>query len=140
VPFAVLADEAAAWPSKTGKEQGYQFRGYKLDAEERPTFLYTYGQVAVEEFPNALGPQGKPAVVRKFTLTGAGPDGKLYYRAAAAPSISEGENGWYMAGAFKTKIDGGAKPVIRKVGGNQELLLPIDLSKKKAEFIQTIEW
>jgi cytochrome c553 len=35
-PFAVLADEKAAWPKAWGHDAGYQFGGYELDAKRRP--------------------------------------------------------------------------------------------------------
>lgn len=137
-PFAVLAADDTAWPMTPPKEQGYQFRGYKLDQEERPAFHYSYGNLAIEEYTTPTGTPSKPGLARKFTLTGA-PDGKLYYRAAYGPTIAESDGGWYSLGNYKTKIEG-AKPIIRKVGGNQELLVPIDLSQKRATFTQLMDW
>jgi len=36
-PFAVLNGDAA-WPTATGKDAGYQFRGYVFDEQRRPSF------------------------------------------------------------------------------------------------------
>src|SRR5262249_44744260 len=37
--FAVLEKGDTAWP-KSGREEGQKFKGFKLNKEERPTFLY----------------------------------------------------------------------------------------------------
>ena len=56
IPFHRLKSLEENWPYK-GKtnylfpqDHGYQFRGYHLDAMRRPTFLYRYGDIAVEDY------------------------------------------------------------------------------------------
>ena len=53
VAFAVLEKRDDAWPQPP-REQGYRFRGYRLTPDDRPTFLYSFGDVKVEDFPNAM--------------------------------------------------------------------------------------
>src|SRR5213078_3627450 len=67
-PFAVLPTAEAPWPTTPVKEQGYVFRGYRLTPDDRPTFLYTFGQLKVEDFPNAAGGK-EQALKRTLTLT-----------------------------------------------------------------------
>src|SRR5262249_39714492 len=41
--FAILARPETAWPTTPAKEQGYRFLGYRLTPDDRPTFLYGFG-------------------------------------------------------------------------------------------------
>ncbi|MCA9266952.1 MAG: c-type cytochrome, partial [Planctomycetales bacterium] len=52
--FAALADGDATWPGAPAKEQGFQFRGYRLSKEGRPTFRYSLGTTQVEDFPSVV--------------------------------------------------------------------------------------
>ncbi len=67
--FAVLAKEDEAWPTKSAKELGYQFHGYRTTADERPTFLYSCSGVRIEDFPNAIAGKPNPSLRRTLTLT-----------------------------------------------------------------------
>src|SRR5262249_39625605 len=62
--FAVLAQEGEAWPGKPAKELGYKFLGYKLTPDQRPTFLYSFRGVRVEDFPNAVAGKSAPSIRR----------------------------------------------------------------------------
>ena len=53
-PMAVLDSESAAWPKESGKQAGWQFRGYSLDEKRRPTFRYSWKGIDVEDFPVAV--------------------------------------------------------------------------------------
>jgi len=142
-PFAVLANDAAAWPTTPAKEQGYQFRGYKLATDDRPTFMYSLDKIEIEEF---LNPQAGDSVFagmsRKLTVKGQSPEGgALVFRAAAAADIKELPNGWYSLGeSLKTKIESENKPYLRKSGSQMELLVPVQGTKTPAVITQIFDW
>ena len=56
--FAVLDKKGTPWPTTPAKDQGYKFIGYRLSADERPTFDYSLNGVKIEDFPT-------PAIVGK---------------------------------------------------------------------------
>lgn len=140
VPFAVLEKEDAAWPTKTAKELGYHFKGYKLAKDERPTFLYECAGVKIEDFPNAVASKPTPSMKRTLTVTAEKPTDGFYYRAAQADKIEPAGDGWYKVGSdYKIKIDG-ATPQVRKSGGKSELLVPVKFNNNQAKLTVEYVW
>ena len=125
--FAMLDSAAAIWPKQADKSLGYQFRGYKLAKDDRPTFLYDLGPVHVEDFPNAVAGE-PPTLRRKLVIASQKPVTGLWYRAAVAKKIEPAADGWYDVGGWKTRLESDAKPVLRQSEGQTELLLPVELS------------
>jgi hypothetical protein len=137
--FAVLAKSDDAWPTTKPKEQGYKFLGYHLTADERPTFLYSFGPVKVEDFPNAV--TGKEVSLRRtLKLTAEKPADNLYFRAAVGTKIEAVGDGWYRIDGWKMKVAGGGEPRIRPSAGKTELLVPIPFKDGKAEIVQEFVW
>jgi mono/diheme cytochrome c family protein len=138
VPFAVLAKPDDAWPVGSGKSHGYRFLGYHLSEDDRPTFLYTVGDVKIEDFPNGVA--GKdPSIRRTLTLTGKGE--KLHFRAAVGSKIETLSDGWYrIDGTWKLKIDSAVAPQVRSSGGKSELLVPVPLKDGKARIVLDYVW
>ncbi|QDU00153.1 c-type cytochrome [Gimesia aquarii] len=48
-PFAVLNSLNQRWPAISSADSPYQFRGFKIDAEGIPTFLYYFQQFEIED-------------------------------------------------------------------------------------------
>src|SRR5262249_34417964 len=85
-PFAVLHHADEAWPNAPAKAQGYRFLGYRLTPDDRPTFLYSLGELRVEDFPNPAN--GKEVTMkRRLNLSSKTATDNLYYRAAAGNKI-----------------------------------------------------
>jgi len=57
-----LDSEDQAWLVDDGRPPDHQFRGYLLDAERRPTFLYQFGVIQVEDyfFDSVLSGDSRP--------------------------------------------------------------------------------
>ena len=73
-PFAVLTSADAEWPKAVKKgdgsesrAEGFQWKGYTLDAKRFPTFLYEWGAVKVSERYEVEGDGG---LVRTLKLAG----------------------------------------------------------------------
>ncbi len=128
-PFAVLADPAALWPKPTGKEAGFEFEGYQLDAKRRPTFMYSFRELAVKDFPEAIA----GGLKRTFTFEGKAPE-NLWYRALSGKAPEKQADGSYKAGSLILRFDlpAGATPVLRK----DELLVPL----KSGTLVQHYSW
>ena len=104
--LTVLAKEDEAWPNKPAKEGGYAFHGYRLTPDERPTFLYAYRGVKVEDFPNAVAGKVHAGIRRELTLTGDDAPPNLYFRAAAGSKIEPRSDGWYLVNnEWKVRIE-----------------------------------
>lgn len=140
-PLAVLDSLEGAWPNQPPKERGYRFRGYRLDPQGRPTFLYSAPGFAVEDQP-APKRNGKAiGFERRLTIRAEQPLAGLYFLAAAGPEIKPLGDGRYQVGAVAISVRAdGASPIVRTSGGRQELLVPVTLKDGKAEVVQEISW
>ncbi len=132
--FAKLASESEAWPSKSAKQLGYQFKGYRLATDDRPTFLYRIGDIDVEDQPNAKVGKDVSILTRTVTLKGQAGAGPLYFRALVAKKIeAKGEGVFRINDEWQMRIEQ-ADARIRSVGGSMELIIPILFKDGRASF------
>ena len=68
VPLAQLKVATEPWPTTTAAEQGYEFKGYRLDEQGVPTFLYRVKGIEVEDKVSPAN-DGK-GLVRTLRLAG----------------------------------------------------------------------
>jgi mono/diheme cytochrome c family protein len=122
--FAALSDANAPWPAEDGKPADMQFRGTQLDAQKRPTLLYSLRAVSVEDFMSPVETPGRAGLRRTLTLTGQVPDG-VYFRVAAGRIAPGRGNTWRLDGALTIRVGGGGKAFTRGSGDRQELLIPV---------------
>ena len=139
-PFAQLADDKAEWPAvklgnnDDGRAQGMSFRGYRLVEKRRPVFLYSVGDIKVEDY--AIPQAGAfPSFIRQITLTGSGAVTYL----AAAGDIEPAGNAWSLDKKLKISFEDGAKPVLIESGGRKELRFKLNV-KGKSTIRQKYEW
>jgi mono/diheme cytochrome c family protein len=136
VSFAALGSEADAWPTKSAKESGAQFKGYRLGKDERATFLYRVNGADIEDTPNALIDGNTQGLRRTLVVQGSVHD--LYYRAAVADKIESVGDGWYRVGSdLRVRIDGAE---LRQSNGKMELLVRVRLNGGKATMVQDYVW
>ena len=143
-PFARLAGPDAAWPAGTGHAAGYRFGGYVFDDKQRPTFLYSFADVRVEDYPVGvqLKDRAEAGFQRTLTLHAAnGAAGGVYHRAAVGDSIeAKGEGTFLVDKKVTLKIAGGGAPVLRQRGGKTELLVPVEFTNGEAKLEETLTW
>ncbi len=141
-PFASLSSLDNPWPMQPSRALGYQFRGYRLAKDQRPTFLYEFNGTHVEDRPDGVAGPGKPpASTRTLTLTSDQPADDLYLRVAVGETIKPQASGWFLVnGEWKVHIEAAAEPVVRTVAGKDELLVPIKFHDGKATVVEQFEW
>ena len=146
-PLAVLPDPQATWPVTPAREQGYQFEGYRLSKERRPTFLYRFQNVEVEDTPvpvAASSSQGEPSLKRTLAFKAPAAVGNLWLLVGAAPKIEPAADGWYQVdGEWKLRAassDPEAKPVLRSSGNQTELLFPVKAGPNRVTITEEFEW
>ncbi len=137
--FAILESDSAPWPKDTGKVAGYQFHGYRLDAQRRPAFRYSFHEVQIEDYPIAIGADPDVSFQRTITLRSEKPADRLYFRAAVADKITEKDGAFLIGETLRLKFPG-AKPILRNSEGKTELLVPITFAGKDAKFVEEITW
>ena len=138
MPLATLKDRRSPWPEPTGEKAGYSFGGFRISPSGEPTFLYSVGQIAVEE--RLIPSQDSTWFRRALELTGDGDS--VWFLAARAPKIESQGGGFYSAGGLKVRL---REPevsvaVLRRSGNADELLLPVRFREGRARVQQEISW
>lgn len=144
---AALAAPDAPWPIARDRRQrdiGGEFKGYRLDSQRQPVFMYQLGKVRVEEQPLPVLREGGVVLVRKFRVTGRPPAaGRLYLLAAAGANVQEQSPGVWRVDdklAVRVAAPAGARPALRRHGVARQLLVPIDVGDGAAEFEVEMAW
>lgn len=146
IPFHRLKSLDDDWPYK-GKtnhafpqDQGYQWRGYHLDAARRPTFLYHYGDIAVEDyFEDAHDKDNKPFFKRTLTFTSPTPQQPFYFRAAVGKKTTKQTEQQFTIDKLSLRLTSDAKGILRD-GEQSELLIPLTLPQGKSTLTLEYQW
>ncbi len=146
IPFHRLKSLDDNWPykSKTNhafpQDQGYQFRGYTLDAARRPTLLYHYGDIAVEDyFEDTHDKDGKAYFKRTLRFDTPAAPSPFYFRAAAGKKITASADRTFTADKLQLRITSAHKGVIRE-GANGDVLIPLTLPKGRSTLTLEYQW
>ena len=145
IPFHRLEVMDDAWPYK-GKtdylfpqDHGYQYRGYALDKEKRPTFRYHYGGISVEDFfEDLLDSEGKAFFRRTMTFATEAAQESFYFRVGSAPSIIRDGSAWKV-GRLTLRVPGDMKTLVRE-GEPKELLLEVTLPVGRTVISLEYQW
>ncbi len=146
IPFHRLKTLEDNWPYK-GKtrypfpqDQGYQFRGYHLDALRRPTFLYRYGDIAVEDrFEDVRDPEGKAYFKRTLSFGAPAEQVPFYFRAAAGKGITKESDRSFGLDPLRLRIISEHKGIVRE-GNPGEVLIPLTLPQGPSVITLEYQW
>ena len=146
IPFHRLKSLEDAWPYK-GKtnylfpqDQGYRFRGYHLDAARRPTFLYQYGDISVEDhFEDVPGKDGKPYFKRTFRFEAPSAQEPFCFRAASGKKITVRSDRDFGIDALQLRITSDHKGITRE-GDPGEVLIPLTLPQGRSTLTLEYQW
>ena len=93
--FAVLPDNTTAWPEALPLENNLlKIKGYQVNSQNRPTFLYQYINTEVSD--EIRSGEGGKMLTRTLTLKN--PTANLYVLAALGPDIRQTAPGLYTVG------------------------------------------
>lgn len=139
-PLARLSSSEAPWPEEVPSNVPRQFGGYRLDSVRRPTFLYTWDGVRVED---ELRPTGEPdlwVMRRTLRLAAERPVPDLYLRLAVADRIEPlGAGRYKIDGRWQLTVRAESAPVVR-AGSKSELLVPINFKNSQAQLEVMYDW
>jgi cytochrome c553 len=146
IPFHRLKSMEDNWPYK-GKtnhlfpqDHGYRFLGYHLDAARRPTFLYRYGEIAVEDFFEDLRDKdGKPFFKRTFRFDAPSAQAPFYFRAASGKKITTRSDREFTVDVLQLRITGDHKGITRE-GDPGEVLIPLTLAQGRSTLTLEYQW
>ncbi|MDB5332085.1 MAG: hypothetical protein JWP03_3236 [Phycisphaerales bacterium] len=146
IPFHRLKSLDDNWPYKGKNDQvfpqdhGYQFRGYHLDATRRPTLLYHYGDVAVEDFfEDVRDKDGKAYFKRTLTFEAPEAQAPFYFRAACGTKITTKSDRAFLLDQLQLRITSDHKGIVRE-GKPGEVLIPVTLPKGRSTLTLEYQW
>jgi hypothetical protein len=119
--FGVLANKDSPWPNQPSKELGLKFIGYQLDGEKRPTLIYSFSNLKVEDLTTSTDKRG---LQRELKFTGISLEG-LHFKLATGKLVATGKNSWRLNGDLTITVNDETKPIVRGRGDKMELLVPI---------------
>ena len=146
IPFHRLKSLDENWPykGKTSytfpKDHGYQFRGYYLDAHRKPTLMYRYGDIVVEEYFDDIS-QGNGSAWFQRTIRLDAPDTQLpfYFRAATGKSVMKKSGREFSVDQLQLRIISDHPGIVRE-GNPAEVLIPITLPKGATTLSLEYQW
>lgn len=146
IPFHRLKSLEDNWPYK-GKtnhsfpqDHGYQFRGYRLDDLRRPTFLFTYGDVAVEDgITDVRGSDGKAYFKRTLVFTTTTPQPQFYFRAATGTKITAQSERAFALDQLHLRITSDHQGIVRP-GSPGDVLIPLTLPTGRSTLTLEYQW
>jgi mono/diheme cytochrome c family protein len=147
-PLAVLDSETTPWPETAGREAGYQFRGYQLDERRRPTFLYNFQSVRIEDA--AVGREsaaGQPQGLRRtltFRVTKPETIRDWWFRVGTGETVASLGQGRYRIDnkwtvTLRTQPEG-EPALVRRADKQQELVLPVPFQNGRSRLELEYEW
>ncbi|PRY11662.1 PA14 domain-containing protein [Pontibacter ummariensis] len=126
--IAKLTSDKASWVSDTAGT-GFRPKGYELDEQDQPTFIYQVYGTTVQDQVRAL--PGGEGINRQITVQNPGPN--LYARLAQGSSIEAISKDTYLIDGksyyLRMEDAGGAKPMVRDSNGRKELIVPVQGNK-----------
>jgi mono/diheme cytochrome c family protein len=136
---AILPAPEAPWPTATRRELGHRWLGYDLDAQQRPTFRYTCGEVTIEDAMRERVPADAPASTRpevRRTLRCSGPNGAVVtFLVARDANLEDLGGGVVKVGATLQLRVPSTEFRILDWGERRELRVPLVLVDGRAECV-----
>jgi hypothetical protein len=124
ISLAVLNTPDAPWPNDS-IGTGYRPKGYKLDADDRPTFLYQVYNTLVKD--RNLVMDGRQGIHREVEIDK--PVVGMYFRLAEADKIELAPDGMYLIDdkTYYIRIEDpvAIKPIIRDSNGHKQLIITV---------------
>jgi len=144
VAFYRLGKDDAPWPLRPVMDKdnpvnpdplyprnlGYQFKGYQLDEEGVPTFMYQTGDVAVEDKANGVVVNRLSRLERRLRF--GAPKVETVYLRTLTGKVRQLTPKQFATDAVKMWVPQGAA-LLRGEGDTRELILKLKLPKGKSE-------
>ncbi len=140
--IALLKNKDETWPGTILERNNYQFKGYRLDEQKRPTFKYIIHGLAIED--KIIPENNDQYLTRTLTVNDKSNTKNLWFRLAKGSQIKLLPNGLYSIDDnnyyIEIKTNKKQNPLIRKVQDGEELLLPAILDEGQAQLTYSIIW
>lgn len=139
-PLAVVDSVDAPWPKESARERGYQFLGYRLNADKQPTFRYRFDGNLVEDFCRPLGGTAdQRGFERTLKIENSEAQANRTFRAAVGNIEALPDGRFRLASGGVLTVQGAGEPQLISVDGQQELRFQLPAAGA-IEITETIRW
>jgi mono/diheme cytochrome c family protein len=146
--YAKLSSPSAEWPKlPDDKLLPFRFRGYKLNAQQQPTFIYNLADVQVADAPMPEFGEGGRKLSLKRVLSFNNPTSStlsVSMLLAQDEDLAPGANAnTFTLGETSALILGDnvkTKPVIRGTGSSKQLILPLEIAPGASQISLKYQW
>ena len=139
-----LDDAESPWRVDEGRPPHHQFLGYYLDTKQRPTFMYRYSTIEVEDYFVDITdePSGVTRIQRTLTFIAKHPRDKIAFRAATTERtiITADEHVYEIDGTLRIRVDSSHRAQIEDAGFGKQLRIPLDLPAGKSTLVLEYDW
>lgn len=141
-PGPELDDETSPWVVDEGRPPKHQFKGYFLDDQDRPTFLYRFEDIEVEDYViDTKNETGKTVLQRTLTLNSKNDRPNLVFRIASGESIRQDAGGWFRVGRSLRVQSVGDNPVtVVDAADRKNLVVRLNLSAGQTKLVLRYDW
>ncbi len=131
------------WTVDEGRPPRHRFKGYTLDELRRPTFMYRFDNIKVEDYPIDVqsSETGSSLLRRTLTFSSEHSRSDVAFRAATDANIKELAGDAFLIGkALQIRI---RKPHIGEIGetpAGRQLRVPLKVGQKKTTLVLEYTW
>lgn len=141
-PGPELDDRERPWEVDDGRPPQHHFKGYVLDTLRRPTFLYEFEDVAIEDFCLDIRDSTTSSIRRTITLRSESARPGLAFRMAPQDKMTQiSPTEFSIGNMLIVRLQGPAEGVIEESDAGATLVIPIDLeAAQPQQLILEYEW
>lgn len=137
--FAILESQTTLWPATSNENLKPVFKGYNLDKQQQPTFIYHFGSIAISDkpIPKADGSGLTRTIVVEVPSPRTAAQ-QLYFRALSGGTVANsGDQSFTFNSLLNVDVVSSGKPPFNR---DNEVIVPIPLAAGKHEIIITYSW
>ena len=138
-----LDDSAQPWVADDNRPPKHHFKGYMLDKSQRPTFLYQFDAINVEDFCEQIKDDSANQILLRRTITVTSPQqrGGLRFRIANAAEIIEKDGLFSIDKQLIARVVSKHEPAIVESGDGKQLAVLLTLApNEKQELVIEYLW
>ncbi|PHR93440.1 MAG: hypothetical protein COA78_32920 [Blastopirellula sp.] len=137
-----LDDAKTPWIVDEGRPPNHRFKGYYLDDNQRPTFMYKYKDVKVEDyFEDLENTKSEFGFRRTLTLVSPHDESAIVFRVAEHQSITRIHSKKFAVGeSLIIIVTGRHRAELVDSPAGKQLLIPLNLTTDKTTLVISYSW
>ncbi len=145
IRFAVgpeVDDATNPWSVDDSRPPQHRFLGYSLDDLQRPTFMYRFGDIDVEDYVvDIKSDSGVVFLRRTLSFSSKQPHNNVAFRTTTDANIHlEGKGVFRIGQSLRVSIDDAHVGRIVETANEKQLRIPLDIGNEKSTLVLEYTW